>query len=237
MKYGTLLICLLALPLWSATSFEAAAAAYDQGNYEKALSLYQGIDGQSAALDYNIGNTLMRLNRPAEATAYYRRALWQRPGDPDISANLERAVKRTQAVIPPLPLSVRLAGFLNPQLWQWCLIGSCWLFAGFGLLQRFIKVLRPVSAWVFPMAGLFILFSLAGVWATRPSQIMREAVIIGESAKTRFEPLPDATEHFSLPAGSVVQVGTQNRNWLRITADGKNGWLEATELLQLKDLP
>ena len=227
----------LALPGWSESVFDQARNAYDQGNFDQALGLYQSIDGQSPALDYNTGNTLMRLGRAPEAIAYYRRALWQKHSDPDIRANLDRAVQQTQAIIPPLPLTLRLAGFLDTHHWQWALIASCWLFAGFGLLQGRMSSLRSLSPWVFPLSALCILLSIAGLWATRPSQWMQEAVVLPETINTRFEPLPDATEHFSIPGGSVVKIQSQSRNWLRIAAAEKSGWVEADKLIGLKDLP
>lgn len=237
MKPLILLLCIATLPGWSQNPFDQARDAYDNGEFPQALSFYQEIEGFSAAVDYNIGNTLMRLNRYPEAIAYYRRALWQKNGDPDIRTNLARAVAETEAVIPPLPVSLRIAGFLNTAQWQWLLIASCWLFASLGLLQRWIRLLRHISAWTLPLTGGVMLICAAGIWATRPSQWMQEAVVKETSLTTRFEPLPDATEHFSLPGGSVVHLENRSRNWYRISAADKSGWVPVDQVILLQDLP
>ncbi len=233
---GILLSLFVSVAAFAESPFEEAAALYDQGDFSGALTTYQAIEGQSSALDYNIGNTLMRLEQTPEAIAYYRRALWQSPSDPDIRANLERAVDQTDTAMPPLPLYRKLSGFLKAEQWQLGFIISCWIFAGLGMLRFKIEALRNASAWIFPLLTLILLVLGAGVWASMPSAYASEAIIKPVEAITRFEPLPDATEHFTLPQGSVVKITDQNRNWYKISALDEQGWVPADQLILLKEL-
>lgn len=236
MKALLLLLSLLALPLFANPAFDEACALYNQGKFAEALNSFQSISGQSAALDYNIGNTLMRMDRKSEAIAYYRRALWQSPGDPDIRANLERAAEQTGAQLPPLPFLRRHTGFLHAVQWQTLFIILCWILAGLGILRHKSAALQNASAWLFPLSAALIICSGTGVWASRPQAYYHEAVLNNSGVPVRFEPLPDATEHFSLPSGSVVTLLDQNRDWYRISAAEKQGWIPAGQLFVLKTL-
>lgn len=213
--------------------FQQARGHYDAGEFEKALELYESIPGHSAALDYNAGNTLMRLGRVPEAIARYRRAHWLRPGDPDIQANLQRAVDQTGAIVPPLPLYRRRAGILDASRWQLGFISLCWLTAAYGLSRHFIPKLRSADAWVFPLLILLLAAFGAGTQAGRPGHFFKEGVVLGDSVTARFEPLPDATEHFSLPGGSVVKLLEQNRNWRRIQTEESIGWVPESRIQPL----
>ncbi|MDF3127712.1 tetratricopeptide repeat protein [Kiritimatiellaeota bacterium B1221] len=233
---GILLSLFMTTGVFADSPFEEAGALYDQGKFEEALTLYQSIEGQSSALDYNTGNTLMRLKQTPEAIAYYRRALWQSPSDPDIRANLNRAVAQTETVMSPLPFYRKLCGFLTAEQWQLAFITGCWIFAGLGIAGFKIQALRQASVWLFPFLSLMILTLGAGVWASMPSAYADEAIIRPDVATTRFEPLPDATEHFSIPGGSVVKITDQNRNWYKISALDEQGWIPADQVIRLTEL-
>jgi len=236
MKAVVSVLLFWALPVFAETAFEEGRALYDQGNFAEALADFQSIEGQSAALDYNIGNTLMRLGRPQEAIAFYRKAQWQDVNDPDIVANMDMAITETDAVVPPLPLSRRLSGFLRPAQWQLGFIASCWLFAGLGIAGFRFSSIRESSAWTLPLVGLLLIGGAAGVWASRPSRSFHEAVLKDQSVTALFEPLPDSTEYFSLPGGSVVTLLDHSRNWYKISAAEKEGWVQQDQLIELKEL-
>jgi len=237
MKIFILLLSFIPFNLFPEASFTQARDHYDQGEFEEALTSFQSIEGTSAALDFNVANTLMRLNRTAEAIAYYRRAAWQQPGDPDIRANLEKAVDRVGVEYPVLPLSRRLSGFLSARQWQMCFLLTCWFLAGVGLLTRWVKPLRNLTVWIYPLLIALTVFSGFGVWASVPSQFGKEAIVKGDSVIARFSPLSDATEHFSLPEGSLVTLKENTRKWLRVQTGEQNGWVLEDEVVQLSELP
>lgn len=236
MKFSFLFLVCLPFCLFAETPFEQALSFYDQGDYQEALSSFRSIEGSSAALDFNVANTLMRLDRVPEALASYRRALWQNPGDPDVRANLQTALDQLAIEHPALPISRRITGFFSARQWQLSFIIGCWAFAGFGTLIRWIKPLRSTAVWVFPLVSALLAFSAFGVWASLPSQFEREAIVLGGSVVARFSPLSDATEHFSLPQGALVNSQEKTRNWLRVEVDQKKGWVLEGDLIRLSKL-
>lgn len=237
MKKILYLFSLCTLSLFAENFFETAESYYNQDDFEKALETYHQVVGHSAALDYNKANTLMRLGNTYEALAYYRRALWQKSGDADIRANLQQAAKLSEVEIPPLPILRQLTGFLSTRQWQATLIVICWLFAGWGLLCRWIKPLQKAKAWVYPLFVSAIALTSVGTWSTLPSRFEKEAVVGSKTVTARFEPLSDATEHFTLPGGTLVKAIDQNRNWVRIQVGDKNGWVLESDVLKLIELP
>ena len=108
------------------------------------------------------------------------------------------------------------------------------IFAGLGLAGQFAPRLRPARIWMLPPAGLLLLLAAGGTWASSPSRFRDEAVVVDEHEVTaRFEPLPDATEHFSMPGGSVIRITSQSRDWVRIESDGKTGWVRENSVRRL----
>lgn len=242
MKAQTLLLLLCLFPLLPAqeteTLWDRARTAYDRGDFVTALDAYtrmRDTQGTSAALEYNLGNTHMRLGHYPEAIAHYRRAQWLDPRDPDLAANLDRARERTNAHHPPLPAPRKLSGFLAPQSWQTAFLALAWILAALLLLARYRTRTRRQLPWTAPPLALALLLAGAGVWASRPAPLAREAVLRGDTVTARFEPLDDATPHFTLPGGSIVRHTDRTRNWIRIAADGKQGWVPRDHLLLLEN--
>jgi hypothetical protein len=192
--------------------------------------------GTSAALEYNLGNTRMRLGQFPEAVGHYRRAQWLNPNDPDLDANLDRALKGSGGRLPGLPPGRKLTGFLAPGTWRTMLVAVCWILAALLTLGRFVPRIRAAAPWTIPSMVAVLLVAAAGVWFSRPSPLEQEAVLTGGTVTARFEPLDDATAHFTLPGTSIVRVTDRTRDWLRITADGNQGWIHIDQALPLTDL-
>ena len=88
--------------------FEKGNAAYNAGNYEKAVEFYEAVldsGTHSAALYFNLGNSYYRLNQVAESIYYYEKAKQLDAKDPDIEFNSSFANNMTIDAIEPLPQS------------------------------------------------------------------------------------------------------------------------------------
>ena len=236
------LLCLAILPLCAQpmdSLWDQARDAYDRGDFPAALEAYTRArteHGTSAALEYNLGNTHMRLGHLPTAIAHYRRAQWLTPGDPDLAANLQRARELADARIPALPLPRKLSGFAAPETWQTACIAIAWILASTLLLSRVHNRVRAALPWAAPPLLLGLVLAGAGVWASRPGPLAKEAVLRGGTVTARYEPLDDATAHFTLPAGSIVRHTERTRDWVRIAADDKQGWVPRGQLLPLGEL-
>jgi hypothetical protein len=122
--------------------FATANDAYQNGQYEQAVKLYEQIltgGYRSKAVFYNLANAYYRLNQNGRAVLNYERALRFAPRDTDIRHNL--TLTRNRLVDTIVPLSDRnwvqqLRGGLSPDIWSvaglilfWCSIAglAVWL--------------------------------------------------------------------------------------------------------------
>lgn len=88
--------------------FEDGNTAYDEGNYEQAMTFYNSIveaGMESADLYYNMGNTYYKMKDYPHAILYYEKALKLNPGDEDTRVNLEIANLAVVDKINPIPQS------------------------------------------------------------------------------------------------------------------------------------
>ena len=80
------------------TLAEEATKMYQEGDYQKAIDLYNerlSDDLESATVYYNLGNCYYKQGEIAKAILNYERALLLHPGDNDIKYNLTMAQKAT----------------------------------------------------------------------------------------------------------------------------------------------
>ena len=88
------------------TLAEEATKMYQEGDYQKAIDLYNEMlsdDMESATVYYNLGNCYYKQGEIAKAILNYERALLLHPGDNDIKYNLTMAQKATVDNIKVLP--------------------------------------------------------------------------------------------------------------------------------------
>jgi len=234
MKALLLLICLIP-PLHA--DWQSAREAFDTGAFEQAYQLFarERTDAASSpALEFNLGNAAFRMGDPALAVLHYRRALWMRPGDPDVPANLERVTDLLGAEIPPLPWPRRLTGFMPAKAWKALWVSGLWLCALLLLAGQRINAVRNAQAWCAPLLTLTLAVIAFGVWGSSSAPASREGVLSGAGeVVARFEPLESSTRHFALPAGSVVTIEDQSRSWTRIRFGDNSGWIPAAQVLRL----
>ena len=125
MKRYTLLICLLAVMGLgrvcaqenSEEWFNQANAAYNAGNYESAMTLYEQIlasEVESVPLYFNMGNTYYKMREYPMAIYYYEKALKLDPSNEEVQTNLAIANQAIVDKIEPVPQSFIVRG------WQQC---------------------------------------------------------------------------------------------------------------------
>ena len=87
---------------------EQGNTAYNEGDYQKAISLYEQtlkMGQHSAALYFNLGNAYYRLNKVAQSIYYFEKAKQLNPKDEDIQINSAFAQNMTIDAIENLPES------------------------------------------------------------------------------------------------------------------------------------
>ncbi|MGA1546744.1 MAG: SDR family oxidoreductase, partial [Flavobacteriaceae bacterium] len=87
---------------------EEGNEAYNQGDYKKAIALYEqtlSMGQHSAALYFNLGNAYYKLNEVAESVYYFEKAQQLNPKDENILVNSAFAKNMTIDSIEELPQS------------------------------------------------------------------------------------------------------------------------------------
>jgi tetratricopeptide (TPR) repeat protein len=217
--------------------FEAATAAYVQGQYDRAVGEYRALLDEgyaSGALYYNLGNAYVRLDQLGQAIRYYEKARRLRPGDPRLAHNLEQARRRAgvyPSVLPPRGLQALVQGWSPFALF---LAGGLLLGSGLAVAVVWATPHRPVP-WRHPLvwgpgaAGLLLVLVALGTSYVQARA--QQAVVVAPQAPLHAAPTPTAASDTTLPEGTMLDVRDQRAQWTRVRlADGTVGWVPARAL-------
>ena len=214
--------------------FVTAGTAYEAGEHEQAVELYEALLAQgveNGTVHYNLGNAYLRNGELGRAIAAYRRSETFQPRNEDLLANPAFARKTAKdAIQPPRPRAlVATLFFWHYQLsrselvWTVLVVNlALWSILIMRLYRRASEALR----WTF--FGLLLLLLATGgslaVHTLLPTQI---AVVVPQEVDALTGPTADALVRFKLHAGSEVRVKDQRDDWLRIALpDGQQGWID-----------
>ncbi|WP_396636414.1 tetratricopeptide repeat protein [Maribacter sp. R77961] len=228
--------------------FNNATAAYNDGDYKKAIAFYNSIleEGQhSAPLYFNLGNSYYKLNDIAHSIYYYEKALLLAPEDKEIRNNLAYAQQMTLDAIDTMPETglSRFYKTVTSQLSfdQWAKLGVVLMFL-FVLLYIIFYYAQYASRkrWAFigSLVSLFLcIITLAFAFVQyNDFQKQQPAIIFTDEIGIQSEPNAGSDEIFILHAGTKVNIIERLNDWKRIKlADGKTGWVPSENLKALKD--
>jgi hypothetical protein len=228
--------------------FEKATAAYNEGDYEEAVSLYDQIletGAHSASLYFNLGNAHYKQNEIAPSIYYYEKALLLNPGDPETLNNLAYARNMTLDDITPLPVP-DLERIYNQVLLSFSM--NAWAYAGIFFMLLFIGTYvfflgsgrpnRKRAGLISSVIALALALFCTGFsfLRYRNYQDNQPAIIFNREITVRSEPNLQSSPVFLLHEGTKVQVVDSLDVWLKIElADGQTGWAEGDALRLLKD--
>ncbi len=228
--------------------FESATKAYNEGNYLDAIDNYQEIlkSGQhSAEVYFNLGNSYYKENKIGPSIYYYEKALLLNPNDPEIVNNLAFAQNMTIDAIEPMPqtsisrIVASVKNILTFDQWAYTAVIFMILFVLLYLAFYFYRFAdKKRMAFIASMicllgTGISILFAFIQY---RDYVQTQPAIIFAAEAAVKEEPNNRSNTLFDLHEGSKVFVEEELNSWNKIRlADGKNGWIPATDLRMLKD--
>ncbi len=230
-------VSLLSLPAGlQVPEWVEAEQAYTEGHFSVAYGKYLSLRntvGSSAALEFNLGNSAMRLNQPDLALAHYRVAQWLDPQDPDIQLNLSKAAEQLRLPPPELPRLRRGFSGLSLQGWSIALPLCAWILTLYLLLGIRMQTFRESRPWGVPLLALMMLLCLCGYWVSRSAPLFHEAVVSADGVTLRFEPLEDATEYVEMAGGEILEVTEELRDWLKVRSGDREGWVPADQVIRL----
>lgn len=211
---------------------------YEEGKYDAAISEYaklldQGME--SGPLYFNIGNCYFKKGQHGKAILYYERANKLIPGDSDLKANYKFALSLIKGNTPEISRSwfTKVFDILSSLTinGQAVLLSSLYSLSVLLLIAgMFIQTVRKYNR-IFIPVFLIIFLSVAISLYMRVQLVNHEAVVIAENTEVRFEPLENATKHFTLYEGLKVQVLEHKKDWVKIKrGDGKVGWIRQQDI-------
>ena len=228
----------------SATWFAEGNAAYNAGNYEQALELFENIlktEQESAPLYYNMGNTYYKMKEYPMAILYYEKALKLDPGNEDIKANLEIANLAVVDRIKPIPQSFiakwwnNLKALFSPNGWAWMSVGSfaMLLLCLFAFLVSRRTGIRKAGFFIGVLALLALAISvLFSVEKWKDTKHQDEAIVMTPTVTVKSSPSVSSVDLFVLHEGTKVKIMDSAEGWNKIKiADGSVGWMQSGDMV------
>jgi tetratricopeptide (TPR) repeat protein len=218
--------------------FEQANAAYNAGNYDSAIALYEKIlalDLESVPVYYNMGNAYYKMSEYPMAIYCYEKALKLDPSNEDVQINLAIANRAIVDKIEPMPQSFIVRWWQNARAWfsgdQWAwlsiVVFALLLVSVFMFLRARKLAVRKLgffAGWVF-----LLVFALSVVFALQlkhSSLTQDQAIIMTPTVNVKSSPSETSVDLFVLHEGTKVDVLETENGWNKIRiANGSVGWL------------
>jgi tetratricopeptide (TPR) repeat protein len=228
--------------------FEQGNTAYNEGDFSKAVSLYEQtlLTGKhSAELYFNLGNAYYRLNKVAESIYYYEKAKQLDPKNEDFKVNSAFAQNMTIDAIEPLPESQlsqfqkALYALANTSIWSKIVILFVWLFVIFFSIYLFNKTAKLKR--LFFVLSLFSIVLFMGsftikFFANAQKDNKEYAIIFSSEINSWSEPNLRAEIQFTLHEGTKVELLDSLDEWKKIRiANGSEGWIKNPYLKSLNN--
>lgn len=226
---------------------EQAQKAYQEGDFETAIGLYEKeiktleAEGKvSAQLYYNLGNAYFRANEMPKAILNYERAQLYDPGDRDIKHNIKYANTKIEDRIlnaDTFFLSIwfeSVQNFMSSAAWAKTAI-VCFILLLISLVLFFFGKRLILKKAGFYLGIIFLVFTIfSNIFAfTQKSKLKNHntAIIMVGSAPVVSSPTSNSNELFVLHEGTKVDIRKKDGDWFEIEiADGSVGWIQKSKL-------
>lgn len=244
-KLFLLLVCLVTAvsPQNTNTLFSEANILYKNGEYQKAIDLYEQIATSkeiSSELFYNLANSYYKLNKVGPSIYNYEKALQLDPLNEDAQNNLVFAKRLALDRIEELPKSTLQKfniNYLSKLSYnQWAIITVLFSFIGALLFLLYYFTQTPVKKRLFfttsTISFILLIISLA-ITYHQYNKVMNtvEAIVYVPEISVKNEPTKNAEEAFIIHEGTKVIVLDEVDDWKKIRlADGKIGWLKGGDI-------
>ncbi len=251
-RFIVLVFCLVLTPVKTVaqndTIFSRATAAYNEGDYNKAIESYEQIleNGEhSAALYFNLGNCYYKLDKIGPSIYYYEKALLLEPNDSEILNNLGYAKNMRLDAFEEMPKTAMeklydsTVNILSFEGWAKAAILLMALFVLFYIAYYLLQPARQKRiSFVLSLAcvGLGLLTLVFAYLQFDKFKSDNPAIIFEKEVRVLSEPNKRSSEVFTLHEGTKVNVLEGLDDWKKIKiSDGQTGWLSKQDLRILKD--
>ena len=219
---------------------QIANKAYNAGNYDSAINVYQKIANkglESAKLYYNLGNAYFKNGDVPSAILYYERAKKLAPNNEDIEFNINIANSMIVDKIERVPRLFYqrwwnyFYNMFNANAWAIIAIVS-WFILVFFIGVFILSKSRGARKIAFYFGLLFLLISVAvfGLAAQKyvNTREHNEAIVFTPTITVKSSPTMNAVDLFVIHEGTKVRVLDEVNDWVKIRIpNGSIGWLPA----------
>lgn len=218
------------------------ASSIEQRNsaFNKALALYMESDKKydpvygNGKIYYNIANTFFQLEEYPSAILYYYRSLRLRPGDRNISDNLDQALKKMEIVPQKESFSVKEIFFLHHYISLPGRLQVFFLFSllGFICLSFYILGKKPLLKYgtviFLVLAGFFLPGILYSLFLQNTEGVVMSPTAIYRGSGKQFAKVIETP----LKAGLKVSVleSDDKGEWLKIEDEKTIGYVESSSV-------
>lgn len=226
--------------------FKNANDLYKNDKIEEAIRLYEQVEAigmESSELYYNLGNAYYKLNKVGPSIYNYEKALKRNPLNEDATNNLIFAKRLALDNIEELPKTVFQKineNFLQKLSYnQWSIVVVVFSFMASILFLFFYFANTPSKKRFYFVTSLLSFILLLSAFAITYQQYSfaqnnKVAIVFAEETEIRNAPTLNSEEVFTLHEGTKVIVLDAIDDWKKIKiADGKQGWIIATEVKEL----
>lgn len=227
--------------------FLEANSLYKDGAYEQAIDLYKSIEAKGLVSDdlyFNLGNSYYKLNKIAPAIYNFEKALLLNPLHSEAQNNLTFAKRMTIDTIKVLPITF-LQSFnqavimkFSYNTWAYLAVLMTFLAAIWFLWYHFAVATRR-KLLLFNLTILSVVLLVVTVFfAFHNFRIVKNnkiAIVFAAKTKINNAPTQGSDELFYLHEGTKVIVLDAVDDWKKIKiADGKTGWIIASDIRELR---
>ncbi len=218
-------------------TFDAACAAYEQGQWDAAADGFRSLlryGLSDARLEYNLANSEYKRGRLGEAILHYERARRLAPADPDIAANLAIVRAKIRDVVEDADAAGVLQAVrawqdrLGPSAQAGALLALLWLTAA-TITWCGSRAGGFTPAWGWTLAAelvlsVFLFLSWRATWSRLEGT--PRAVILKASVEALAGPGLNNASLFTLHEGTAVTIQSERESWLQVTLpNGLTGWV------------
>ncbi|MCK5504411.1 MAG: tetratricopeptide repeat protein [Thermodesulfovibrionia bacterium] len=218
--------------------FFRANSYYEEGKYDDAIDEYskllaRGVEGGN--LYYNLGNSYFKKGELGKAILYYEKAKRLVPRDSDLKSNykfagsqIEYDVSGSSTTRYERAFSIFNMLTVNEMT---VLLSAVFTLAVLFLIKRLFITVAGRYSILFMAVSLIVFVLIAVPLFYRVSLLDKEAIVMSRSPEALFEPLDNATAHFTLYEGMKVHMLQSKKDWYKVKrADGKVGWVRARDI-------
>ncbi|MBI5056846.1 MAG: tetratricopeptide repeat protein [Nitrospirae bacterium] len=218
--------------------FKNGNQLYESGKYDEAIREYsrllaQGVE--SGNLYFNLGNSYFKKGETGRAILNYERAKRLMPDDSDLRSNYNYALSRTENTGQQSSASMteKISGIFSGLTINGLTIFVSAVYVL--ILAIFIAIIffPAVKRYLLIMLGVLSVIFLLSTFSlySRVMVLDSEAIVVSKNAEAKFEPLDNATTHFTLYEGMKIFILESKHDWSKVERfDGKSGWIRNQEL-------